>query len=57
MVIIGIGIDATEIRRIAESIERWGDRFTQRTSMRTAGTERVALVVTTEGRRVGECAR
>ena len=27
MDIVGIGIDATEIRRIAESIERWGDRF------------------------------
>ena len=30
MDIIGIGIDATEIRRIAESIERWGDRFIRR---------------------------
>ena len=30
MDIIGIGIDATEIERIAESIERWGDRFVQR---------------------------
>ena len=27
MDIIGVGIDATEIRRIADSIERWGDRF------------------------------
>jgi holo-[acyl-carrier protein] synthase len=27
MVIVGTGIDATEISRIAESIERWGDRF------------------------------
>ena len=27
MEIVGIGIDATEIHRIAESIERWGDRF------------------------------
>jgi holo-[acyl-carrier protein] synthase len=27
MDIVGTGIDATEIRRIAESIERWGDRF------------------------------
>ena len=27
MDIMGVGIDATEIRRIAESIERWGDRF------------------------------
>lgn len=27
MDIIGSGIDATEITRIAESIERWGDRF------------------------------
>src|SRR5512134_4100122 len=30
MDIIGIGIDATEIQRIAESIERWGDRFVDR---------------------------
>ena len=30
MEIVGIGIDATEIRRIAESIERWGDRFVGR---------------------------
>jgi holo-[acyl-carrier protein] synthase len=30
MDIIGTGIDATEIRRIAESIERWGDRFVTR---------------------------
>src|SRR5687768_2070887 len=30
MDIIGVGIDATEIRRIAESIERWGDRFVLR---------------------------
>ncbi len=30
MDIIGVGIDATEIRRIAESIERWGDRFVRR---------------------------
>ena len=30
MEIIGIGIDATEIQRIAESIERWGDRFVDR---------------------------
>jgi holo-[acyl-carrier protein] synthase len=30
MVIIGVGIDATDIRRIAESIERWGDRFVRR---------------------------
>ena len=30
MDIIGLGIDATEIRRIAESIERWGDRFVTR---------------------------
>jgi holo-[acyl-carrier protein] synthase len=28
--IIGTGIDATEIARIAESIERWGDRFVNR---------------------------
>lgn len=27
MDIVGTGIDATDIRRIAESIERWGDRF------------------------------
>jgi holo-[acyl-carrier protein] synthase len=30
MEIVGTGIDATEIRRIAESIERWGDRFVDR---------------------------
>src|SRR5687767_12986857 len=30
MDIIGTGIDATEIRRIAESIDRWGDRFVRR---------------------------
>jgi holo-[acyl-carrier protein] synthase len=30
MDIIGTGIDATEIKRIAEAIERWGDRFVAR---------------------------
>ena len=30
MEIVGTGIDATEIQRIAESIERWGDRFVDR---------------------------
>src|ERR671913_171908 len=30
MDITGVGIDATDIRRIAESIERWGDRFVLR---------------------------
>jgi len=30
MEIVGIGIDATEIGRIADSIERWGDRFVDR---------------------------
>ena len=30
MDIIGTGIDATEIQRIADSIERWGDRFVTR---------------------------
>jgi holo-[acyl-carrier protein] synthase len=30
MEIVGTGIDATEIRRIAESIERWGERFVGR---------------------------
>ena len=30
MEIVGIGIDATEIDRIAESIVRWGDRFVSR---------------------------
>lgn len=30
MDIIGSGIDATEISRIAESIERWGERFVNR---------------------------
>ena len=29
MEIVGNGIDATDIRRIAESIERWGDRFVE----------------------------
>ena len=30
MTIIGTGLDATEIERIAQSIERYGDRFVQR---------------------------
>ena len=30
MDIVGTGIDATEISRIAESIDRWGDRFVGR---------------------------
>lgn len=30
MDIIGIGMDATEIQRIAETIERYGDRFVRR---------------------------
>ena len=30
MTIIGTGIDATEISRIAETIERYGDRFVHR---------------------------
>ena len=30
MDIIGTGLDATEIRRIAETIERYGDRFVNR---------------------------
>jgi holo-[acyl-carrier protein] synthase len=30
MHIIGLGLDATEIDRIAESIERYGDRFLRR---------------------------
>lgn len=30
MDIIGTGLDATEIARIAETIERYGDRFVQR---------------------------
>ena len=30
MTIIGTGIDATEIARIAEAIERYGDRFVHR---------------------------
>ena len=30
MTIIGTGIDATEISRIAEAIERYGDRFVHR---------------------------
>jgi holo-[acyl-carrier protein] synthase len=29
-VIIGIGSDLTDIRRIQASLERWGDRFTER---------------------------
>jgi holo-[acyl-carrier protein] synthase len=30
MDIVGTGIDATEIERIAEALERWGDRFVDR---------------------------
>ena len=30
MTIIGTGLDATEIQRIAETIERYGDRFVER---------------------------
>jgi holo-[acyl-carrier protein] synthase len=30
MDIVGIGMDATDIGRIGESIERWGDRFLHR---------------------------
>lgn len=30
MEIIGTGLDATEIARVAEAIERYGDRFVQR---------------------------
>ena len=30
MIIIGTGMDATEISRIAEAIERYGDRFVHR---------------------------
>lgn len=30
MTIIGLGLDATEIPRIARLLERYGDRFTQR---------------------------
>jgi holo-[acyl-carrier protein] synthase len=30
MEIIGLGLDATEIQRIAAAIERYGDRFVQR---------------------------
>lgn len=30
MTIIGTGLDATEIERIAQAIERYGDRFVQR---------------------------
>jgi holo-[acyl-carrier protein] synthase len=30
MDIIGMGLDATEIRRIAETIEQYGDRFVRR---------------------------
>ncbi len=30
MEIIGLGLDATEIARIAEAIERYGDRFVRR---------------------------
>ena len=30
MDIIGVGLDATEIQRIAEAIERFGDRFVRR---------------------------
>jgi holo-[acyl-carrier protein] synthase len=28
--IVGIGTDLTDIRRIARTLERWGDRFVQR---------------------------
>ena len=30
MDIVGIGMDATDIRRVGESIERWGERFLRR---------------------------
>lgn len=30
MEIIGLGLDATEIHRVAEAIERYGDRFVRR---------------------------
>jgi holo-[acyl-carrier protein] synthase len=30
MEIIGLGLDATEIHRVAEAIERYGDRFVHR---------------------------
>ena len=30
MQIIGVGLDATEIDRVADMIERYGDRFLQR---------------------------
>jgi holo-[acyl-carrier protein] synthase len=30
MEIIGLGLDATEIRRVAEAIERYGERFVRR---------------------------
>jgi holo-[acyl-carrier protein] synthase len=30
MTIIGTGLDATEIHRVAEAIERYGDRFVQK---------------------------
>jgi holo-[acyl-carrier protein] synthase len=30
MDIIGTGIDATDIERVAEAIDRWGDRFVDR---------------------------
>ncbi len=28
--IVGIGTDLTDIRRVARTLERWGDRFVQR---------------------------
>lgn len=30
MTIVGLGLDATEVTRIAETLERYGDRFLQR---------------------------
>jgi holo-[acyl-carrier protein] synthase len=29
-VIVGLGIDLTEVQRIARMVERWGERFTRR---------------------------
>ena len=36
--ILGIGIDITDIRRIANALERWGDRFTRRCFTETERT-------------------
>lgn len=39
------------------SISYAAESFTQQTSMKTAGSEKVALTVSTLGRRIGDCAK